>query len=108
MEGKIVKNSEILMKYLRILQTQIQDICNTLHDFETELYKENEKNNYETLLPCLFCGSNNVEPIHFIDRRNGESINYIKCNSCNWYSVPIKGGCMDDAIKMWNKREEVK
>lgn len=38
-----MKNSEILMKYLRILQTQIQDICNTLHDFETELYKENEK-----------------------------------------------------------------
>ena len=30
------KNSEVLMKYLRILQTQIQDIGNTLHDFETE------------------------------------------------------------------------
>ena len=34
------KNKEIMMKYLRILQTQIQDIGNTLHDFETELYKE--------------------------------------------------------------------
>lgn len=43
MEGKIVKNSEILKKYLRILQTQIQDIGNTLHDFETELYKEKKK-----------------------------------------------------------------
>lgn len=98
------KNKEIMMKYLRILQTQIQDIGNTLHDFETELYKENRKNEYEILLPCPFCGSNDIEPIHFIDRRNGESVNYIKCNFCNGQSVPIKG-CMDDAIKIWNKRE---
>lgn len=49
MEGKIVKNSEILKKYLRILQTQIQDIGNTLHDLETELYEESGENNYEKI-----------------------------------------------------------
>lgn len=52
------KNKEIMMKYLRILQTQIQDIGNTLHDFETSLYKENRENDYETLSSCHFCDNN--------------------------------------------------
>lgn len=77
-----MKNSEILMKYLRILQTQIQDISNTLHDFETELYKENGENNYEEMLPCPFCGNENVELICSIDKRDDELIKYIKCDNC--------------------------
>ena len=102
------KNKEIMMKYLRILQTQIQDIGNTLHDFETELYKEKGENNYEEMPPCPICGNEHVELTCSIYKSDGEPIKYIKCNFCGGQSIPLKGICTNDAIKIWNKREEVK
>lgn len=61
------------------------------------------------ILPCPFCGSNNVKPIHY----NGSygyspSEDYVTCTSCGASGGRIKdsdcGNNMDLAIKKWNRR----
>ena len=66
------------------------------------------ENNYEEMPPCPICGNENVELTCSIYKSDGEPIKYIKCNFCGGQSIPLKGICTNDAIKIWNKREEVK
>lgn len=63
------------------------------------------------ILPCPFCGSENVKPIHC----NGTwgyypSEDYVKCNNCGATGGVIKdsdyGNNMDLAIKNWNRRAQ--
>ena len=66
-------------------------------------------NNEIEIIPCPFCGSENIKPIHI----NGEygyssSEDYVKCLSCGARGSVIKdsngGNHMIEAIEKWNKR----
>lgn len=62
------------------------------------------------LLPCPFCGSENIEPIHY----DGEwgyssSKDYVTCCSCGATGGNIEddncGDNIERAIEKWNHRE---
>lgn len=59
------------------------------------------------LLPCPFCGSEDVEPVS-IEGSWGysSSKDYIKCNSCGAQGGIVIDGELSDAIKNWNMRAE--
>lgn len=63
------------------------------------------------LLPCPFCGSDDIEPI-FQEGSYGYSysFNYVQCNCCKARGGLVKDGdCMnneDKAIRNWNSRRQ--
>lgn len=62
------------------------------------------------LLPCPFCRSENVRPIHF-DGQWGysSSEDYVTCRSCGTNGPIVKdrncGNNIERAIEKWNHRE---
>lgn len=59
------------------------------------------------LLPCPFCGSEDVEPIHICGSWGYiSSKDYITCNSCGAQGGVVKDGKLSDAIEKWNMRAE--
>lgn len=59
------------------------------------------------LLPCPFCGSEDVEPVS-IEGNWGytSSKDYIKCNICGAQGGVVEDGELSDAIENWNMRAE--
>ena len=61
------------------------------------------------ILPCPFCGSDNVQPIH-VEGNWGYSASqdYVRCLDCNALGGKITdsncGNHMEEAINKWNKR----
>ena len=59
------------------------------------------------LLPCPFCGSEDVDPVSIEGSLGYSSIkDYIKCNSCGAQGGIVIDGELSDAIKNWNMRAE--
>lgn len=59
------------------------------------------------ILPCPFCGSENVKPFHIDgDWGYSPSRDYVQCNSCGATSGEVKdsNSGMDLAIEKWNRR----
>lgn len=58
------------------------------------------------LLPCPFCGSENLKPVH-IDGSWGysSSKDYIECKYCGARGS-VSGDSMNKAIQKWNRRVE--
>ena len=61
------------------------------------------------MLPCPFCGSENVKPIHYSGSYGySASEDYVKCLSCSATGGLITNdnglNCMEDAIEKWNRR----
>lgn len=72
-------------------------------------YKETISKEIE-MLPCPFCGSENIEPIHCSgDYGYSPSTDHVQCLSCGASGGTIKdddcGNNMDLAIGKWNRRE---
>lgn len=59
------------------------------------------------LLPCPFCGSEDIEPVSITGSLGYvSSKDYIKCNSCGAQGGVVNDGELNDAIKNWNMREK--
>lgn len=64
-----------------------------------------ENTDYETLKPCPFCGSTNVEAFAQYEEDCPDRSAIVRCHCCDAQSAQMIGsGKIAMAIRAWNKR----